>query len=436
MKTTPEDAFQAHLEDRGRRAPTGVAALGLLASALEPSSRAEPDPRFRRRLRSELVALASMSEEDVFAAAIDHDLVGASAVTASASTGHGPLGSLVALASALEPVGATPVLPDARFRYGLRARLIEMATERPPLRARVAAAMAERSTRMRRSLRVVTATGVAAMMLLVAGATMVAAQDALPGDVTYSAKLAQESVSLWTVSGANEGLHKLNFGRRRLGEIRGLTERGADRRDLYTDTLNRMDALTIDATALILAGGADARSAIERLSNFAAVQASDLSALLERLPPAVRPAARDSLGVIESAGAKADAVLDGCEVCPGDAPTDADAAPPHPTAGSAPAGSNCSLCGRGGETSDPEVTPDNNSGQGSDGNGVSTNGTTPTPPAAADQNAVDLPPVDSTSADETAEDTLGGLLDTLGVDPPAVATPTPTLPVSVSAPAL
>lgn len=428
MKTTPEDAFQAHLEDRGRRAPAGVAALGLLASALEPASRAEPDPRFRRRLRSELVALASMTDEDVFAAAVDRELVGASAVTDRG------IGSLVALASALEPVNATPVLPDARFRYGLRARLIDMATERPPLRARIAASVAERSTRMRRSLRVVTATGVAAMTLLVSGATMVAAQGALPGDMAYGAKLAQESISLWTVSGANEGLHKLNFGRRRLDEVRGLTERGVDRRDLYTDTLNRMDALTIDATELILADGAGARSAVRRLSNFAEVQASDLSALLERLPPAVRPAARDSLGVIESAGAKADAVLDGCQVCPVDAPTGSSDQTQTPTAGSAPEGSGCSLCGRGGETSDPEVTPGNDAGQGSGKDEGSQDETPPPPPPpVTDEDAVDLPPVDGTTTDETVEDTLDGLLDTLGVDPPAVATPTPTLPVAAPA---
>lgn len=419
MKISAEDAFQAMLEGRVRRAPARLTSLGALASALEASERPGPDPRFQRRLRSEILAAAAVTGEELFANSLEGEV-------------DDRVGVLVAVAAALSSTGTETTQPDPRFRFALRNRLVDLASSGSAVRK--ITARPRRASK--RGFRIAVGMGAAATMLF--GATFAAAQESLPGDLTYSVKLTQERIGLWTVSGTDEGLRELDYSRRRLGEVRGLTERGERRRPLYTSTLNRMDALTIDATNLIMgafeANSPRTRAAVERLSSFAVAQASDLNSLLDRLPPEIRPAARDSLGVVENTATRADAALQGCGSCPPDAviaPTDTaidDGTTPTP----------CRACGSQGETSDPE-SPTNTGGKTSDGSNGGGGQTPPPddggvspPPPVEDDKAVDLPDVPQSDVDERVEDAVDDLLTDLGINPkPSVSVvpvPTITLP--------
>lgn len=398
MKIKAEDAFQALLEGRVKRAPARLTSLGALASALEQSDRPSPDQRFQRRLRSELLAAATVTEEEIFAASLEGEV-------------DERVGSLVTVASALGSAYSETTQPDPRFRFALRNRLIDLAAhEKQQVRATTPV------RRARRGLRVAVGMGAAATMLF--AATVASAQGALPGDLTYSVKLAQEGASLWTVSGQAEGLRKLDFSRRRLSEVRGLTERAERQRDLYTSTLNRMDALTSDATDLILKAyktdDLRSRAAVERLSSFAVAQASDLNSLFERLPPEVRPAARDSLGLVETTASRADAALQGCGVCPVPDVT----TPTTPSIGDETSQDGpCQTCGSAGESSDPETTSGGSAGGSSDGDNPSPpKGDEVGPRPQPEKDAVDVPDVDGSNSDEMIEEEVNDLLGELGID--------------------
>lgn len=423
MKISGEDAFQAMLEGRVRRVPARLSALGAVASALAPHERQGPDPRFQRRFRSELLAAASVTPAELFDASLERD------------PADERVRPLVSVAAALGSMESRATELDPRFRFALRNRLVDLATNGG---AGSKIALASRTQRTHRSgFRIAIGMGAAATMLF--GATLASAQTALPGDLTYGVKLAQERVAIWPTSGANTGLRKLDYSRRRLTEVRGLTERGDHRRPLYTTTLDRMDTLTIDGANLILreftADRRNTRSAVERLSAFALAQASDLTSLLDRLPPEVRPAARDSLGLAESTASRADAALEGCGACAASVPNAASADAPTLEDGSA---GPCRACGTTGETSDPEFTGGTSPSSGGpaqdpdDGRDGSSSG--PTPSEDDTEPAVDLPPVEGTSVDEQVEEEVDKLLDDLGIDPLLGSSPVPSLTPDPTAP--
>src|SRR5438309_3931394 len=106
MKLSSVDAFNALLEGRETEGTQETKNLATLAAALTPAERSPADPRFKARLRSELMAAATEAEQaDVaeFARSID---------TGVASQEIRPL---VAVAAALEQ--ANPPVPSASFRY-------------------------------------------------------------------------------------------------------------------------------------------------------------------------------------------------------------------------------------------------------------------------------------------------------------------------------
>ena len=211
-----EQGFSELLEGKLVEASPHLERLRKLAAALAPADRPTPSPQFRARLRSELLAAASVSEEDTFAALLEGLPIEV----------PDEIRSLVTVAAALQP--ASLPMPDPAFRFQLRNQLVDLASGRNNLGARARNRFVAVNERMRRNLRVLVSTGLAAAILAGSGATLAAASSALPGDVLYPVKLFRESAQLAVSSGASEGLKRLTFARTRLHEIQGLEERGGE----------------------------------------------------------------------------------------------------------------------------------------------------------------------------------------------------------------
>jgi hypothetical protein len=281
--------------------------LRKIANALAPAEQPSPSSQFRARLRNELLAAASVSEEDTFAALLEGLPIEAPI----------EVGALVAVAAALEP--ASLPLPDPAFRYRLRDELIEIASGRRTLAARARNRFVAMNERMRRSFRVVVSTGLAAAILAGAGATVAAASSALPGDALYPVKLFRENVQLAFSSGTTEGLKRLQFARTRLNEIKGLETRGSRNSDLYIATLDRMDSLTQTGSTILIDAvrdGGASRNILKNVGGFTSVQQQDLQALIPSMPVGALPAARDSLVLLQMVTHTVNAVLSGCPCNP------------------------------------------------------------------------------------------------------------------------
>src|SRR5439155_18366753 len=135
-----DKGFSDLLEGKLVEALPELERLRKVAHALAPVERPSPSTQFRARLRNELLAAASVSEEDTFAALLEGLPIEAPV----------EVGALVAVAAALEP--AHLPLPDPAFRYRLRNELIETAAGRRTLRARARNRFAAINERMRRNL--------------------------------------------------------------------------------------------------------------------------------------------------------------------------------------------------------------------------------------------------------------------------------------------
>jgi len=301
-----DKGFSDLLEGKLAEASPHLERLRKLANALAPAERPSPNPQFRARLRNELLAAASASDEDTFAAVLEGLPIEAPE----------EIRSLVTVAAALEP--AHLPMPDPAFRFQLRNQLVDLASGRSSVGARARNRFVAFNDRMRRNLRVIVSTGLAAAILAGGGATLAAASSALPGDVLYPVKLFRESAQLAVSSGAWEGLKRLQFARTRLHEIQGLEDRGTKNPDLYIATLDRMDSLTqTGSTLLIEAVRHGAKPAIlQRVNGFASVQEQDLQALFSSMPVGALPAARASLVVLQLVTRTVNNVLSGCPCNP------------------------------------------------------------------------------------------------------------------------
>jgi hypothetical protein len=155
-----EKGFSELLEGKLAEASPHLERLRKLAAALAPADRPSPSPQFRARLRSELLAAASVSEEDTFAALLEGLPIEAPE----------EVRSLVAVAAALEP--AQRATPDPAFRFQLRNQLVDIASGRNSFGARARGRFVAINERLRRNLRVLVSTGLAAALLAGSGATV------------------------------------------------------------------------------------------------------------------------------------------------------------------------------------------------------------------------------------------------------------------------
>ena len=418
-----DKGFSDLLEGKLAEASPELERLRKIASALEPAKRPSPTPQFRARLRNELLAVASVSEEDTFAALLEGLPIEAPS----------EVGALVAVAAALQP-GRLPV-PDAAFRYRLRNELLDIASGRRSFGARARDRFVAINERMRRNLRVVVSTGLAAAILAGGGATFAAASNALPGDVLYPVKLFRESAQLAVSSGESEGLKRLQFARTRLREIKGLEARGSKNTDLYIATLDRMDSLTqTGSTLLIDAVRSGAAPAIlKRIGGFTTVQQQDLQALIPSLPVGAIPAARDSLVVLQLVSRTVNSVLSGC-------PCNPPSNPLVPQVGG-PASSNQAVQCTCNQTSSASgqlgSNGGSNGGTAAGGNGNTTQKQQPHTPQTNPSSPTDqvVPDVPGTNADNQVKDLIDQLLQTPSTPLPTIQPP-PLLPTQLPAPSL
>jgi len=414
-----DKGFSDLLEGKLVEASPDLERLRKVANALAPADRPSPSPQFRARLRNELLAAASASDEDTFAALLE----GLPIETPE------EIRSLVAVAAALEP--ASLPMPDPAFRFQLRNQLVDMASGRSSVGARARNRFAAFNDRMRQNLRVLVATGLAATLLAGSGATLAAASSALPGDVLYPVKLFRESAQLAFSSGASEGLKRLQFARTRLHEIQGLEGRGTRNSDLYIATLDRMDSLTqTGSTLLIEAFRNGAKPAILRnVNGFASVQQQDLQALLPSMPAGALPAARASLVVLQLVTRTVNNVLSGC-------PCNPPSNPLIPQATGPTSSSNQSVSCSCQQTSGSSGGGGSGGEQGSAATAGGGNGSTPpktqgqTPPTKPTTPIDQLPDIRGTNADNQVKDLVDQLLTNPLPSPLPSVTPPPLLPSS------
>jgi hypothetical protein len=250
----------------------------------------------------------------------------------------GDLARLAKLAAAMEHVrpAARPA-PD--FRTTLRNRLVAEAVGGVSWLDRFVEAWAERNERMRRNFKLVFATAAAALMLLVGSSVFAVAQKAVPGDWDYWAKRAGENAHLLiTRAPVQRAYLEMDLARERLNEMRVMIDRGQQKSDLYLVALNDMDSRTLDAARLLVEYfRSEGKTApLDRLKNFAGAQKNGLEVLIDKLPPAARPPARDSIDILQRVSDRVIGILNGCP-CPSNP-----LLPKVTSAGQEPAGSDSS----------------------------------------------------------------------------------------------
>jgi Domain of unknown function (DUF5667) len=417
-----DQGFNDLLEGKLVEASPNLERLRKVANALAPAEQPSPSPQFRARLRNELLAAASTSDEDVFAALLEGLPIEAPA----------EVGALVMVAAALEP--ASLPVPDPQFRFQLRNELLDIASGPRTLGTRARDRFVAINERMRRSFRVVVSTGLAAAILAGGGATVAAASSALPGDALYPVKLFRENVQLAFSSGTTEGLKRLQFARTRLNEIKGLESRGSRNSDLYIATLDRMDSLTTTGSTILIdaarTGGAGT-TILKNVGGFSSVQQQDLQALLPNMPAGAIPAARDSLILLQSVTHTVNAVLSGCPCTPPSNPL-------IPQSGSkaSPTQSVQCTCDQT-NSNDPQASNNGNTGG-------TTGGTTTNPKQKPPQTATTspsgpveqlVPDVPGTNADNQITGLIDSLISKVPVPLPSIS-PSPLIPSGVPLPSL
>jgi hypothetical protein len=414
------DAFQAVLEGTVEKAPRAVIDLAKLAVALEPASRPGPDPKFAARLRKELVAQATAAEvadETAFAAMLEGDKTIV-------------LDELVPLAKLANAMAASAVRaePSAAFRFQLRNKLTAGAGRAAtPARGRAAAFADRLNERMKRSLRAVGATGLAATMMLSGGAALAASHNANPGDLLYGVKRFHERAQLSVTSGVPRGTRLLSFARTRLGEVKHLADHEVRATPLYVGALNDMDAETVEGTSILIDEfrSHGTRAALQSVKDFARSQQAGLASVIGRIPAGARPAAQDSLNVAQRVENRVDLVLRGCP-CPSNALVQ----PAVPRAsGAQPAAVQCGC----GQTSDGGGANDGSGSTQPTPTGGSNNPDTHDPNPQPTPGILDpIPDVPGTPIDNQIKESLDPLLPT---PTPGATLPT-ALPSAVDTPAI
>lgn len=229
----------------------------------------------------------------------------------------GEVRALAALAVAME---ASAARPRAAFKADLRAALIaearEQAAEPAPLLTRLRVKVDETTARWRYSSRLAAASGAAALALS-GGATAVAAEHALPGQILYPVKLAIEDARMTLVRGdESRGERHLGYAERRTEEARISTEDGNDAG--AAQALREADGSTRAGASALIGAYQDTadRAPLRTLLVFTMAQrerVEDLQALLDR---EAGEAAWDHLVTLDRVETRIAALLGGCPACP------------------------------------------------------------------------------------------------------------------------
>ncbi|HJR19965.1 MAG TPA: DUF5667 domain-containing protein [Actinomycetota bacterium] len=337
---------------------------------------------------------------------------------------------MAALAAALEH--ARPMTgPAPAFRDALRNRLLAETAVRRPWFEGVRTSWIERNARMRRSFRFVFANAVAAVVLLAGGSIMAVAQESVPGDWDYFAKRLHEDARLLITRAPEPRAYlQMELARERLDEVRELVNRSETNPDHYSTALDDMDARTLDASLLLieLYGETADRVPLDRLTKFAVAQRQGLEVLVERLPAAARPQARDSIDILERVSERVTGIMGGC-LCPAN-PLVPSAGPPATggdQGGAGTAGPQAPLCPCAEFRGDDDPTTDPIAGPTDPGPTPPPNPTTP--PVDPDV-PIDLPPlpVVGDDVDDVVNDLIDDVLEPI-LEPILGPSPIPTITI-------
>jgi hypothetical protein len=156
--------------------------------------------------------------------------------------------------------------------------------------------------------RVVTVGMAAALAVLaIAGGSVFASRDAVPGDALYGIKRAAEAAGgIFAGGEAARGQHDLDLATTRLDEIERMARDGATDPAAYTAAFQEFDAATRAGTRQVLAGEDPDRSAAD-LARWATQQTTRVSALRATLP-AGQSDADDALRLLDRVHDRAVAV--------------------------------------------------------------------------------------------------------------------------------
>lgn len=311
---------------------------------------------------------------------------------------------------------------DPDFRTGLRAMLVATA-ERDGIGATAVEApepdfTAEprpRFTGRRIRARGAVIVGVAVGAIAVSGMSA-ASENAMPGDALYGVKRSTERAQLALASSdVTRGQLFLDFARTRLAEAGAVREDSAG----FARVLDDMDGDTRQGAKLLHGAAIQRRDAtpLDAVDTFVSGQRQQITKMLERLSPADRDRAVESLAVLDQVSQRSKALRTTLDC--GDAATvGADVLGPKPGScwsapsqgGPGPAGVDSS--DRGSSRPAPERTEGSDPSKAPGGNGTTTAPGTPTPDGSA---PADQPAPTPSSADDGLLDGLGRILgDLLG----------------------
>jgi hypothetical protein len=266
--------------------------------------------------------------------------------------------------------------------------------------------------------RVVTVGMAAALAVLaIAGGSIFASRDAVPGDALYGIKRAAEAAGGILAGGeASRGQRDLDLAATRLDEIERMAREGVVDPAVFASAFQDFDNATRAGSRLVLSGDDPDRSAAD-LSEWATQQTARLSALRTTLPAASQSDADDALHLLDRVHRRAAALSSrsGCaQVTSGStddlgpvpaggpcttrqATSGAGSAPTDRARTAAPSGQQADPAARQGEQpqqdggSDPGLVPGGQDGSGGSQDRAATTPTTSAAPSSDDQRNVNVP---------------------------------------------
>jgi hypothetical protein len=199
--------------------------------------------------------------------------------------------ALRAVSAREETAPSTTVLAEPDLARALRPRR----RRRHALPSRPAARPA--ATGLARRVATVGAAALFAV-LAIAGGSIFASRDAVPGDALYGIKRAAEAAG-GIFSGSNaRGQHDLELAATRLDEIERMARAGVTDGAAFDSAFDDFDSATTAGTRRQLSGANPDRSAVD-LASWATQQTTRLSTLRSTLPAAAQSDAEDALQLLD-----------------------------------------------------------------------------------------------------------------------------------------
>jgi hypothetical protein len=132
------------------------------------------------------------------------------------------------------------------------------------------------------------------------GGTLFAAQDSLPGDNLYQAKLGTEQVMMWLGDDVAKAGRALSFAERRVEEMETLAEKGRSQDlDLAVEKYDYAVSMTVAVVERTLNGGPDAENVTARVAEVMAEHLAVFDALYDMVPDEAKAAIEHAMETSE-----------------------------------------------------------------------------------------------------------------------------------------